>query len=223
MQFVAKCGALAMPTANGGLPEEIIDVFVRYKNKFNASGAKGMAYDANMNKQQIKYDYDLTPFFALLNPNKQNLEAVYEAKNKGLSSWNDKGTYTYPYLATKEGFLAKLKEVDPNSKLFPKVDLEITAPELYRAYEANEVSADGQYKGKRLLITGVVGSIGKDILDDPYVSLKIDYLQSVNCYFDDKNNKVLSQLSKGQKVQIIGTCAGLTLTDVVVKDCELWE
>ncbi len=212
-----------MPTANGGLPEEIIDVFVRYKNKFNASGAKGMAYDANMNSQQIKYDYDLTPFFALLNPNKQNLEAVYEAKNKGLSEWNEKGNYTYPFIATKEGFLAKLKEVDPNSKLFPKVDMEVSASDLYSAYEANEVSADQQYKGKRLLITGVVGSIGKDILDAPYVSLKIDYLQSVNCYFDDKNNKVLSQLSKGQKVQIIGTCAGLTLTDVVVKDCELWE
>ncbi len=60
-------------------------------------------------------------------------------------------------------------------------------------------------------------------LDNPYVSLNVDYLQSVNCYFDDKNNKELSQLSKGQKVEIIGTCRGLTLTDVVVKDCELWE
>ncbi len=223
MDFVVKCGALAMPTVNGGLPEEIIDVFVRYKNKFNASGVKGMTYDANMNSQQIKYDYDLTPFFALMNPDKQNLEALYEAKNKGLSSWNDKGSYIYPYLATKDGFLTKLKEVDPNSKLFPKVDMEVSASELYNAYEANEVSADGQYKGKRLLIKGVVGTIGKDVLDDPYVSLKIDYLQSVNCYFSDKNNKVLSQLNKGQKVQIIGTCSGRSLTDVVVKNCELWE
>lgn len=221
--FVAKVIALAIPNANGGLPEEIIDVFDRYKKKFNASGVKGTAYDLDKNPQEIKYDYDLTTFFALMNPNKQNLEAVYEAKNKGLSSWNDKGSYTYPYLATKDGFLAKLKEIDPNSKLFPKVDMEVSASELYNAYEANEVSADQQYKGKRLLITGVVGTIGKDVLDNPYVSLKIDYLQSVNCYFDDKNNKVLSQLSKGQKVQIIGTCKGLTLTDVVVKDCELWE
>ena len=103
------------------------------------------------------------------------------------------------------------------------IDLEISASELYRAYEANEVSTDGQYKGKRLLLTGVVGTIGKDVLDNPYISLKVDYLKSVNCYFDDKNNGILSQLSKGQKIQIIGTCAGLTLTDVVVKDCELWE
>lgn len=224
MSFVAKVVSLAIPNANGGLPKNIIDVFDRYKKKFNASGVKGTAYDMDRNPQEIKYDYDLTPFFALLNPNsKESLQALYEAKNKGLSSWNDKGSYTYPYLATKEGFLAKLKQVDPNSDLFPKVDLEISALELYRAYEANEVSADGQYKGKKLLITGVVGTIGKDVLDNPYVSLSVDYLQSVNCYFDDKNNKVLSQLSKGQKVEIIGTCRGLTLTDVVVKDCELWE
>ena len=60
-------------------------------------------------------------------------------------------------------------------------------------------------------------------MDNPYVALKIDFLKGVNCYFDDENNKVLSQLNKGQKIQIIGTCAGLTLTDVVVRDCELWE
>ena len=224
ISFVAKVVALAIPNLNGGLPKEIIEVFDRYKTKFNATGVKGTSYDMDKNAQEIKYDYDLTPFFALMNPNsKENLQAVYEAKNKGLSTWNDKGNYTYPYLATKEGFLTKLKQIDPNSNLFPKVDLEIKASELYRAYEANEVSADAEYKGKRLLITGVVGNIGKDIMDNPYVSLNVDYLQTVNCYFDDKNNKVLSQLSKGQKVQIIGTCRGLTLTDVVVKDCELWE
>lgn len=224
MSFVAKVISLAIPNANGGLPKEIIDVFDRYKSKFNASGVKGTAYDLDKNPQEIKYDYDLTPFFALMNPNnKELLQELYEAKSKGLSSWNEKGNYTFPYLATKEGFLAKLKQVDPNSNLFPKVDLEISASELYRAYEANEVSTDGQYKGKRLLLTGVVGTIGKDVLDNPYISLKVDYLKSVNCYFDDKNNGILSQLSKGQKVQIIGTCSGLSLMDVVIKDCELWE
>ena len=224
MSFVAKCIALAIPNTNGGLPKEILEVFDRYKSKFGASGVKGTSYDLDKNTQEIKYDYDLTPFFALMNPNsKENLEAVYEAKNKGFSSWNEKGNYTYPFIATKEGFLAKLKQIDPESKLFPKVDMEVTASELYRAYEANEVSADQQYKGKRLLITGVVENIGKDVMDNPYVALKIDFLKGVNCYFDDENNKVLSQLSKGQKIQIIGTCAGLTLTDVVVKDCGLWK
>ena len=224
MSFVAKCIALAIPNTNGGLPKEILEVFDRYKSKFGASGVKGTSYDLDKNTQEIKYDYDLTPFFALMNPNsKENLEAVYEAKNKGFSSWNEKGNYTYPFIATKEGFLAKLKQIDPESKLFPKVDMELTASELYRAYEANEVSADQQYKGKRLLITGVVENIGKDVMDNPYVALKIDFLKGVNCYFDDENNKVLSQLNKGQKIQIIGTCAGLTLTDVVVRDCELWE
>jgi len=126
-------------------------------------------------------------------------------------------------MATKEGYINYIKQADPDSPYIPKVDIEITASELYSEYEANEVSADEQYKGKKIAVTGVVGIIGKDILDDPYISLNVDYLQSVNCYFSDKNNKVLSQLSKGQKVTIIGECKGFMLTNVMIQDCELWE
>ena len=177
-----------------------------------------------MNKTVVLENFDLTPFFALIEPKDEEiLSKLYEARQKGISNWNSKGNYLYPYMATKEGYMNYIKQINPDNPLIPKVDMEVTASELYRAYEANEVSADQQYKGKRLLITGVVENIGKDVMDNPYVALKIDFLKGVNCYFDDENNKVLSQLNKGQKIQIIGTCAGLTLTDVVVRDCELWE
>ncbi|MDQ0592726.1 hypothetical protein QFZ37_001095 [Chryseobacterium ginsenosidimutans] len=126
-------------------------------------------------------------------------------------------------MATKDCYINYIKQIDPDSPYIPKVNIEITTSELYRAYEANEVSADEHYKGEKMAVTGIVGNIGKDILDNPYISLKVDYFQFVNCYFSDKNNKIISQISKGQKVTIIGECAGLTLTDVVVQDCELWE
>ena len=224
MHFVTRVTGLSLPT-NGGLTKEIIEVFERYKSKFGWHGSQGDVFmDGNMNKTVVLENFDLTPFFALIEPKDEEiLSKLYEARQKGISNWNSKGNYLYPYMATKEGYMNYIKQINPDNPLIPKVDMEVTASELYRAYEANEVSADQQYKGKRLLITGVVENIGKDVMDNPYVALKIDFLKGVNCYFDDENNKVLSHLSKGQKIQIIGTCAGLTLTDVVVKDCELWE
>lgn len=222
--FVTRVIGLSLPT-NGGLTKELIEVFERYKKRFRWYGSKGDVFmDGSGKETKIPENYDLTPFFALIQPkDKEVLNKLYEARQKGISSWNPKGNYLHPYLSTKEGYIDYIKQIDPESPYIPKVDIEITASELYRAYEANEVSADEQYKGKKMAITGVVGNIGKDILDNPYLSLKVDYFQSVNCYFSDKNNKIISQISKGQKVTIIGECAGLTLTDVVVQDCELWE
>ncbi|WP_273005605.1 hypothetical protein [Chryseobacterium sp.] len=222
--FVTRVIGLSLPT-NGGLTKELIDVFERYKKRFRWYGSKGDIFvDGNSKETKVPENYDLTPFFALIQPkDKDILNKLYEARQKGISNWNPQGNYLYPYMATKEGYVDYIKQVDPESPYIPKVDIEITASELYRAYEANEVSADEQYKGKKMAITGIVGNIGKDILDNPYLSLKVDYFQSVNCYFSDKNNKIISQISKGQKVIIIGECTGLTLTDVVVQDCELWE
>lgn len=224
MHFVTRVTGLSLPT-NGGLTKEIIEVFERYKSKFGWYGSQGDVFmDDRMNKTMVLGNFDLTPFFALIEPKDEEvLSKLYEARQKGISNWNSKGNYLYPYMATKEGYMNYIKQINPDNPLIPKVDMEVTASELYRAYEANEVSADQQYKGKRLLITGVVENIGKDVMDNPYVALKIDFLKGVNCYFDYENNKVLSQLNKGQEIQIIGTCAGLTLTDVVVRDCELWE
>lgn len=220
--FVAYSVGLALPI-NGGFPPEIIDVFERYKKKYNLYSEKSVLLDFKGKEESVDA-YDLTPFFLLIDPeNKEFLTKFYEAKQKGLSHWITKGEHTYPYLATKEGFISHLKEVYPESKLIPKVDIEITAVDLYEAYDSNEVSADEAYKGKKLLITGVIDNIGKDIMDDPYVSLKVDYFQSVNCYFSKKDNKILSQLSKGQKVKIIGKCRGFSLSSVMIDNCEVWE
>ncbi len=225
IKFAIKVVALSIPNINGGLPKEYIDLFERYKNKFKIYGEEMVMYDMDKKATKIEYNYDLTPFFVMLEPkNKEVLNQFFEAKNKGLSDWNAKAeNYTYPYIATKDAYISYIKEVNPESPFIPKVDIEITASELYQAYEANEVSADEQYKGKKIAVTGIIDNIGKDVLDNPYVSMRIGVLQSVTCYFSDDNVKVISQLSKGQKITIIGECSGLSLTNVVIQDCELWE
>lgn len=103
------------------------------------------------------------------------------------------------------------------------VAMDVTAIELASAYSANEVAADEKYDRKKLRITGVVDSIGKDIMNTPYVALKgseEEYsLDTVQCMFPEKSqSSVLASLSKGQHVTIEGTGGG-SLVGAIVDDC----
>src|SRR3954468_1002371 len=61
-----------------------------------------------------------------------------------------------------------------NSSPNPAPDINVTADELVQAYKANEVAADQRFKGKILLVSGTVDTIGKDVMDTPYVSFHSD-------------------------------------------------
>ncbi len=100
----------------------------------------------------------------------------------------------------------------------------MSASELFSEYDQNEVAADEKYKNKTIAVTGTIDDIGKDIMDDPYLSLGIGYLQSVNCYFSDENKSIISKVSKGEKITIIGVCKGKTLNiSVSLHDCKIFE
>jgi RecG-like helicase len=123
----------------------------------------------------------------------------------------------------KEQNSKPLKEQEASSPT-PKWDIKISARALHAAYEANEVAADNQYKGKILAVTGTVEDIAKDFLDKPYVTLNVGtFFQSVHCYFSGKENNILAQLKKNQRVTIIGKCDGFVMLSVMMKNCEVWE
>ena len=223
LDFIIPTLSLAHPQ-NGGVPLEIIQLFERYKNKYRIYAEKGMWSDANGNQSTIEYDYDLSPFFGMIDPkNPDVLNSIYEARQKGLSNWSKAKEPVYPYLSTKRGYMEYIKEVYPESPHLLKIDDEITALELYQAYNANEVAADEKYKNKKLAVTGVIENISKDALNDPYISLEIGYFKTVNCYFSDKDTKVISQLSKGQNITIVGECNGLKASIVMLNECEVYD
>ena len=102
--------------------------------------------------------------------------------------------------------------------------LEVTAQELLDAYDKNGVSADKQYKGKKLRVTGTVGSIANDILDKSYVTLENEEdeyaLISVQCYFEEDQLDSIASLEEGDTVVLEGICEGSTI-NVMLKKCEL--
>ena len=223
--FAVKSAILA--TSNkGGFTEELLDVFSRYGNKYNVFGGSKKSYDMDGKLTEEILPYNMSAIFFHIQPSEQGFKALYDANKQGISSWFGDvkdGEYKFKYFAYKQDYLDFAKKHYPDNPYIMKVDAEISANKLYAAYDQNEVAADEKYKGKKLGVTGVIGDIGKDVFDEPYVSLNIGYLQNINCYFDEDNNKIISKLRKGQRVTIIGECKGKSITNVILKECELWN
>ena len=101
----------------------------------------------------------------------------------------------------------------------PPPPIEITSEQLYKEYEANEVAADQKYKNRTLKVVGTIRDIGKSIGDKPYVSLSTGrWSNQVMVSFppkvlDDK----LATYSKGTRIEVTGTCTGMTLGMVMIR------
>lgn len=107
----------------------------------------------------------------------------------------------------------------------------ISSINLLTAYSKNELAADKQFKGKEIIVTGIVDEVSKDFSGDVYVSFKtpnpfdsnfpkdLNPMSSVQCYFE--NTDGLENLSKGDRVSIQGECDGLKMINVVLTDCKL--
>jgi len=128
---------------------------------------------------------------------------------------NSASTNTVPELTQAErDSIAKAereKELDIREKRTLK------AENLFYAYNENEIKADQNYKGERFYVEGKIKDFGKDILDDPYITLETGEIFSVQCMLNDEN--IALDLKKGQKVTFLGTCSG-KLGNVLMKDCD---
>jgi len=95
----------------------------------------------------------------------------------------------------------------------------LTSGQLIAAYSKNEVAADKSFKGASFYVTGYVEHVGKDIMDNSYVTLKSnDGIRSVQCFVDDLD--ALAKIQEDQKITVYGKCDGLMM-NVLMKDCKL--
>ena len=99
--------------------------------------------------------------------------------------------------------------------------ISVSAADILAAYEANEVSADKQYKGNKLSVTGVVNNISV-VLNQTSVVLtsggEYEFL-GVRCYFKDEAEiEKISNLSKGTTITVEGVCSGYGI-EPMIQDC----
>lgn len=102
----------------------------------------------------------------------------------------------------------------------PEPPLHVSASQLFRDYQDNEVSADQKYKGKRLAVTGTVQSIDKDMFDNIVVRLRTpNEFMGAMASLDEKHETLAASLRKGEKVAWICKGGGLVVGSPVLRDC----
>jgi hypothetical protein len=100
-----------------------------------------------------------------------------------------------------------------------QTDIIGTPRELAAIYDANEVAADNNLKGKIIELTGQIKDIGIDILGDPHITFSGVNFRDVQCFFiDDEEAGKIANLRKGQTVTVQGTVNGL-MVNVLLKKC----
>jgi hypothetical protein len=98
----------------------------------------------------------------------------------------------------------------------------VSATSLFREYEKNEISADNKYKGKYVEVSGRIDDIGKDILDDMYITLKGSDFFGVQVYFNEDDSNVVANLSKNSNIKVVCEIEGL-MGNVICKDAVIVE
>lgn len=98
--------------------------------------------------------------------------------------------------------------------------IKITAHELLDAYAANEVAADGQYKGKTLEVTGKVVGIDSGIDDEPVVQLETSN-EFEHVHARGLSKDLAASLSKGMTITVVCTGGGEVIGTPMLDDCKV--
>ncbi len=94
--------------------------------------------------------------------------------------------------ATETGIAKDILDQEP--------EFRITAAEMVADYTASESVADDKYKGKVVVVTGVISEIYRGFLYTPYVDLEA----GVRCSFSDNEDEVMLALVEGQTISMKG-------------------
>lgn len=99
----------------------------------------------------------------------------------------------------------------------------VTASAMVKAYEANTVAADQQFKGKKFKVSGTVSDINTDIMGAPYLVLQSGGtpFNAPQFSFDKAASTQLAKVSKGSKVTLICTGKGDIAKTPMSGDCSL--
>jgi hypothetical protein len=109
---------------------------------------------------------------------------------------------------------------DPESGPRPRMNetpISVSAYELGRAYQENEIAADQQYKGRMLSVHGDVRSIGKGAFGGLYVTIDSGSgARDIMCRFGKGGESKLATLRRGDTITVVGRCEGESMLSVVI-------
>jgi len=94
---------------------------------------------------------------------------------------------------------------------------------LLRAYQANEILADGKYTGKRIR---VIGPFDRAAMEQGRIvvwfNTPAESFSHLGCYFPNSQRSAVAALKPGQQIVVEGICRGrLSVGRVMMEDCVL--
>jgi hypothetical protein len=100
--------------------------------------------------------------------------------------------------------------------------VEVSSTELAKAYEENEVAAQGQYGGKVLKVSGRVVSIELDMMDEPVVALPgANEFSNVQASFGEDATAITSSLKKGQEITVTCNKVSEVMGSPILTECAM--
>ena len=113
--------------------------------------------------------------------------------------------------------MANKSHLDISSSV-PKITIQAT--QLIDEFVIDETTANANYLDKLIAVNGIISST-KIVDEKGIISLKTDDdFGSILCHLSKEATQNISQLEKGQSIQIKGICTGF-LMDVILVRCEI--
>ena len=104
----------------------------------------------------------------------------------------------------------------------PEKAIPVKAEKLHRDYAANEAAADDKYKGKLLLVEGVIRSIDKDTFDNVVLVLNSGNRSSgVHATLTKDAASEASELKKRQRVEVQCRGGSRTMKSATLDACAI--
>lgn len=97
----------------------------------------------------------------------------------------------------------------------------VSARQYHSIYRANEVSADEQFNGKPVVVTGTIDSINKDAFGNAFLNLTAGGAFSVvRANLASETEALAGNFRKGAKVTLFCTGGPMVITFPTLKDCQ---
>jgi hypothetical protein len=101
-----------------------------------------------------------------------------------------------------------------------EIAVNVSAPQLWSDYQANEVAADDKYKGKVLWVHGTTVKISKTITGSIVIKLATpDEFSVVNAYLQDSEDQKAATLLQGDQIIVLCRGSGMFIGVPVLSDC----
>lgn len=101
--------------------------------------------------------------------------------------------------------------------------IDVTAADLFQAYQANEVAADQVYRNHRVRVTGTVAAIRRDFMNRTVVDLNsgANMFLHVNATLADSQAARAATLSRGENIVVVGDCSGMVVGSPQIADATI--